>query len=136
MEREWAEKGKLIQIQHARTTAGEKVITCEGLNKLLNYKVDGSFEYEGVKYVCEYNGCNFHGCKKCFPHSRDTCMDKKISIEQRWKNTKLKERRLKEKGYIVPSKWSCEFTEEKKNDKIRDFVNSLNIQNRDGRILN
>ena len=35
---------------------------------------------------------------------------------------------MKEKGYIVPSKWSCEFTEEKKNDKIRDFVNSLNIQ--------
>ena len=129
LEREWVEKGKFIQIQHARTSEGEKVITCQGLNKLVNYKVDGYFEYEGVKYVCEYNGCNFHGCKKCFQHSRDTYMNKRISLEQRWKNTKLKERRLKEKGYIVLSKWSCEFTEEKqKNVKIRDFVNSLNIQ--------
>ena len=90
--------------------------------------MDGYFEYEGKKYVCEYNGCNFHGCKTCFPHNRDTFMNNRISMEQRWKNTKLKEKRLTEKGYIVLSKWSCEFAQDKKNEGIREFVNSLNIQ--------
>ena len=40
----------------------------------------------------------------------------------------MKERRLKEKGYILLSKWSCEFAEEKKKPKIRDYLDSLNIQ--------
>ena len=55
-------------------------------------------------------------------------MNNRISMEQRWKNTKLKEKRLTEKGYIVLSKWSCEFAQDKKNEGIREFVNSLNIQ--------
>ena len=128
LQKEWNRKGKSIDIQHARSPQGEKVIECEGVNKFVHYKVDGYFEYEGKKYVCEYNGCNFYGCKTCFPHSRDTFMNNRISIEQRWKNTKLKEKRLTEKGYIVLSKWSCEFAQDKKNEGIREFVNSLNIQ--------
>ena len=40
----------------------------------------------------------------------------------------MKEKRLKEQGYIVLSKWSCKFAEEKKKPKIRDFLDSLNIQ--------
>ena len=55
-------------------------------------------------------------------------MNNRISMEQRWKNTKLKEKRLTEKGYIVLSKWSCEFAQDKKNEGLREFVNSLNIQ--------
>ena len=128
LQKEWNRKGKSIDIQHARSPQGEKVIECEGVNKFVHYKVDGYFEYEGKKYVCEYNGCNFHGCKTCFPHNRDTFMNNRISMEQRWKNTKLKEKRLTEKGYIVLSKWSCEFAQDKKNEGIREFVNSLNIQ--------
>ena len=128
LQKEWNRKGKSIDIQHARSPQGEKVIECEGVNKLVHYKVDGYFEYEGKKYLCEYNGCNFHGCKTCFPHNRDTFMNNRISMEQRWKNTKLKEKRLTEKGYIVLSKWSCEFAQDKKNEGIREFVNSLNIQ--------
>ena len=128
LQKEWIEKGKFIDIQHARSTEGEKIITCQGLTRLVHYKVDGYFEFDGKKYVCEYNGCNFLGCKSCFPHSREAHMNNKVSMEQRWKNTKLKEKRLKEKGYIVLSKWSCEFTQDKKNEGIREFVNSLNIQ--------
>ena len=128
LQKEFAEKGKLIEIQHARSPEGEKVITCQGLNRLVFYKVDGYFELEGKKYVCEYNGCNYHGCKTCFPHSRDTHMNNKVSMEQRWKNTQVKERRLTQKGYIVLSKWSCEFAEDKKKEEIREFVQSLNLQ--------
>ena len=128
LQQKWADEGKLIHIQHARSPEGEKIITCEGLNRVVNYKVDGYFEFDGKKYVCEYNGCNLHGCKNCFPHSRETHMNNRISMEVRWKNTKLKEKRLKEKGYTVISKWSCEFAEDKKNEEIREFVDCLNIQ--------
>ena len=55
-------------------------------------------------------------------------MNNRISMELRWKNTKLKEKRLKENGYTVISKWSCEFAEDKKNEEIREFVDCLNIQ--------
>ena len=128
LENQWARKGKLISIQHARTPLGEKVITCKGLTKDVKYKVDGYFEYEGKKYVCEYHGCNFHGCIKCFPHSRDSTMNNKITMAQRYRETKLKEKRLTEGGYTVISKWSCDFAEDKKTPYVRDFVSSLNIQ--------
>ena len=128
LQQQWVDKGKSISIQHARTSLGEKVITCQGLKRLVRYKVDGYFEFQGRKYVCEYHGCNFHGCKKCFPHSRETTMNNNISIAQRWRDTQIKEKRLKEQGYIVLSKWSCDFAEERKKPKVRDFLNTLNIQ--------
>ena len=128
LQHQWVNKGKPISIQHARTPLGEKVITCQGLKKHVKYKVDGYFEYQGRKYVCEYHGCNFHGCKKCFPHSRETTMNNNTSIAQRWRDTQIKEKRLREQGYIVLSKWSCEFAEERKKPKVRDFLNTINIQ--------
>ena len=128
LQKQWLEKGKPIAIQHARSGAGEKIITCQGLNKVVKYKVDGYFEYQGKRYVCEYHGCNFHGCMKCFPHNRETTMNNHRSIAQRWRDTQLKEKRLKEKGYVVLSKWSCEFAEEKQKPKVRDFLNTVNIQ--------
>ena len=90
--------------------------------------MDGYFEYQGRKYVCEYHGCNFHGCKKCFPHSRETTMNNNTSIAQRWRDTQIKEKTLREQGYIVLSKWSCEFAEDRKKPKVRDFLNTINIQ--------
>ena len=128
LQHQWVNKGKPIVIQHARSPSGEKMITCQGLKRPIKYKVDGYFEFQGRKYVCEYHGCNFHGCEKCFPHSRETTMNNNSSIAQRWRDTQMKEKRLKEQGYIVLSKWSCEFAEEKKKPKIRDFLDSLNIQ--------
>ena len=128
LQKQWLDKGKPIAIQHARSGAGEKIITCQGLNKVVKYKVDGYFEYQGRRYVCEYHGCNFHGCMKCFPHNRETTMNNHRSIAQRWRDTQLKEKRLKEKGYVVLSKWSCEFGEEKQKPKVRDFQNTVNIQ--------
>ena len=55
-------------------------------------------------------------------------MNNHRSIAQRWRDTQLKEKRLKEKGYVVLSKWSCEFVEEKQKPKVRDFLNTVNIQ--------
>jgi len=124
----WLKRGKFIDIQHARSPSGEKVITCEGLNKIVKYRVDGYFEYEGMKYVCEYNGCSFHGCKNCFQYNRDSIKNNNISMNQRWRDTKLKEKRLKDSGYIILTKWSCDFAEEKKKESVKEFLDSLNIQ--------
>ena len=55
-------------------------------------------------------------------------MNNNTSIAQRWKDTQIKEKRLREQGYIVLSKWSCEFAEERKKPKVRDFLNTINIQ--------
>ena len=35
---------------------------------------------------------------------------------------------MREQGYIVLSKWSCEFAEDRKKPKVRDFLNTINIQ--------
>ena len=55
-------------------------------------------------------------------------MNNRISMEQRWKNTKLKEKRLTEQGYIVLSKWSCEFAQDIKDISIGGYVRSLNLR--------
>ena len=129
LEKEWIDKGKTISIQHARHDHGEKIIMCQGNTKLLKYKVDGYFEYEGLKYVCEYHGCNFHGCVTCYPRDRETTMNDNKSMAQRYRETKLKEKRLADAGYIVISRWSCEFNRQKKqNPQMQDYLNSLKIE--------
>ena len=110
------ERGKKIQIQHARN-GGEKVVNFVGRNGLIKYKLDGYFELDGVKYACEFNGCNWHGCPKCFKTDREKTLKNNKSLEQRFRETKLKEKRLKQLGFSVISKWSCEWLEEKKNPK-------------------
>ena len=37
-------------------------------------------------------------------------------------------KRLKNQDYIVISKWSCEFAQDKKKEDVREFVKSLNLQ--------
>ena len=71
LQQQWCENGKIINIQRARSPLGEKSITCKGKTKNIKYKMDGYFEFEGRKYVCEYLGCNFHGCIQCFQCFRD-----------------------------------------------------------------
>ena len=117
-----------LQIQHARSKEGEKIINCQGRKGIVQYKADGYFEWEGKKYVCEFNGCSFHGCEKCFPHNREIIMNNHRSMAQRYRDTKLKEKRLERDGYFVLTKWSCEFAEEKKKPEVKRFLDKLNIQ--------
>ena len=121
-------EGKGIQIQHARSEEGEKVICFDGLNGIVKYKVDGYFEFEGNKYVCEFNGCSFHGCMKCFSHNREIIMNNNRSMAQRYRDTLVKEKRLERKGYILLTKWSCEFAEDKKKPEVKELLNKMNIQ--------
>ena len=71
LQREWSLMGKEINIQHARSCNEEKIVIYQGKSKAVRYKLDGYFEYDGKKYTCEYNGCNWHGCPGCFPLDRE-----------------------------------------------------------------
>ena len=56
-------------------------------------------------------------------------MKGKKFLDQRYRETLLKEKRLKEMGYIVITKWSCEFlTDLIQDDSLKKFVKFLNIQ--------
>ena len=127
LQNQWKNDGKDITIQHARN-GGEKTIVCPGRSKNIRYKVDGYFEYAGMKYVCEYNGCNFHGCINCFPANREQINNQGKSLAQRFRETTLKKKRLSSRGYIVLDKWSCKFNQEKKQEPLKGFIQSLNIQ--------
>ena len=51
------------------------------------------------------------------------------SLAQRHRETELKVKKLKEMGFIVIQKWSCEFQREMEaNDEMSTFVKSLNVQ--------
>ena len=78
------ERGKKIQIQHARN-GGEKVVNFVGRNGLIKYKLDGYFELDEVKYVLKQ--------KKNLKNNK--------SLEQRFRETKLKEKRLKQLQFFI-----------------------------------
>ena len=53
------DQGKNIRIQHARTNEGEKIVVyTQNVKRLVRYKLDGYFEYDGRKFAREYHGCN------------------------------------------------------------------------------
>lgn len=127
LEKKYKDNGIDISIQHARN-GGEKIVPYKGKNQVIKYQLDGFFQIGEVKYACEYYGCNWHGCKTCFKHDREIILNNKKSLGQRYRETKLKEKRLRELGYVVITKWSCEWAQEKKEQSLKDFVTSLNIQ--------
>ena len=123
LEKKWKDDGIFINIQHARN-GGEKVVNYVGKHGLIKYKLDGFFESDGVKYACEFNGCNWHGYVRCFTSDREKTMKNNKPLAQRYR-----EKRLRQLGYVVISKWSCEWIREKKEDRqINKFTNQLSIQ--------
>ena len=124
------DEGKKIKIQHARTEEGEKVVLyTNNVKRPIRYKLDGYFEYLGKKFACEYHGCNWHGCPKCFQSDRESTMNGGKSLAQRYRETELKTKRLEEMGFVVIQKWSCEFQKElEENPQIASYVESLHIQ--------
>ena len=124
------DEGKKIKIQHARTDEGEKVVTySNNVTRPVRYKLDGYFKYNGREFACEYQGCNWHGCPRCFQSERESTMNGGKSLAQRFRETQLKIRRLEEMGFIVITKWSCDFKKElEENPEMSAYVNSLQIQ--------
>ena len=129
LEKKLQDDGKNISIQHARSQDGEKSINYKTNNQMIKYKLDGYFEFEEESFACEYYGCNWHGCTSCFPKDRELITNQGKSVGQLFRETMLREKRLKELGYKLITIWSCQFTaERKRSTELNDFVKALNIQ--------
>lgn len=129
LEKEYRDVKEPVVIQHGNTDLGEKVVFYFTTNNVVRYKLDGYFELNDKKYACEFYGCNWHGCIKCFPRDREMTVNNGKSLAQRYRETMLREERLKELGYTLITKWECEFDRDiSNNNTINQYVKSLNIQ--------
>ena len=129
VERNYEKKGCKINIQHARSKGGEKVVQYNTGKNIVRYKLDGFFQIGEKKFACEFYGCNWHGCPKCFKRDRDATVNNGKSLAQRYRETLLKEKRLKELGFELLVKWSCEFNIDLyQNIDLKAFVDELQIE--------
>ena len=82
----------------------------------VSYNVDGFHKESNTVY--EYNGCIFHGCRKCYPKQGNLprfCHPDRTANEVR-EATLQKEENLTQAGYRVISMWGCQFAEKKKTE--------------------
>ena len=69
--------------------------------------VDG-YNHE-TKTVFQYQGCYWHGCRKCYPYNRNKIITHHgQTIEDRFKATVARTQKLRAAGYHVVEVWSCE----------------------------
>jgi G:T-mismatch repair DNA endonuclease (very short patch repair protein) len=103
-------------LQHARSTQGEKVIS--------GFPVDGY--YAETKSVLQYHGCFFHGCRKCYTNGLLKNNVSGETFEALRTKTMKRTQKMREAGFTVIEKWSCEFTEAEQK-RARDLGLDKNI---------
>jgi len=86
--------------------------------------VDGYLEYNNEKIIFEFFGCIYHFCKKCYPSSDKNFLNEKgVNLALARESTDRKIKKLRDLGYIVITKWECEFRKElAENEELRTFV--------------
>lgn len=108
-----------INIQH---------ILNNGEYKIGNYYVDGFNEKFNI--VFEFNGCYFHGCKKCFNENKlfryDTDKNINVYMKDLYERTLNKKKYILDNGYNYVAIWECEWNNYKKNNDITFFENLKN----------
>ena len=108
-----------VEVQHARN-GGERRVD--------NYKLDGYYEtVAGERVALEFEGCLWHGCPKCY--SKDTINPVNgLTMAELYQQTLDKLKYLHSKGYMVVTKWECQFEDDMKtSEDIKTFVNNLDI---------
>ena len=110
------------RIRHAGN-GGEQTLILESWGKV---RVDG---YDPIKRtVYEFHGCEFHGCKKCKPHSRrlKTWHHPDRTVHQLYELTKKKTEVLRTAGYKVIEELECKFNHKLASDvSLQDMVKDL-----------
>lgn len=95
----------------------------EGLTPAQKYCLDG-FDAETIT-VYEFHGCWYHGCKRCFPQTRDItgyCHADR-TVHEVYEVTLRKTQMLSAAGYTVVEKWECEYQKDKKtNADLKAFL--------------
>ena len=100
-------------IKHSRN-GGEQVLQIKGSR----VTVDG---YDHItKTVYEFQGCEYHRCRKCKPNGRHvkTFHHPDRTVEEIYQVTQRKTELLKEAGYTVKEQWECDF-----NKKLKQCPN-------------
>ena len=109
------------RIKHSRN-GGEQVLQIKGGR----VKVDG---YDPLtKTVFEFQGCEYHGCRKCKPNNRHTKTfhHPDRTVEEIFQVTQRKTELLKQAGYIVVEKWECDFRKEmKQNETLQEQIEKM-----------
>jgi G:T-mismatch repair DNA endonuclease (very short patch repair protein) len=84
------------------------------------YNADGYDEETNTVY--EFNGCFFHGCRKCYhPDDINPLTGDKMSVL--YEKTMKKEENLRQMGFNVKSVWSCEFRAPA-NEEVNGIIKS------------
>ena len=116
-----------VNIQTALSPHGEKNVLVPAFQNLppKRYKLDGFYvdPVTDMKVALEFYGCHWHGCPKCYPESqrkeKSECLGK--TLQQRYEETLLREKRLRECGFTVKSIWACEYAVRlKEREKFSD----------------
>ncbi len=132
-----------IDIQTALSSNGEKMVRLPGFETLppTFARLDGYYfdVLLGTPVALEFYGCHWHGCPKCYVSKekrlKTICHGK--SMEQRYQETLIRERRLRDNGYTVRSIWACEYVQilvtERSNNSSEELrqVKDVHISLRD-----
>jgi len=100
----WISLKNNIQIRHAKN-GGEVFVG--------PYKVDGI----SGQIIFEFNGCYYHGCKKCFKNRSQQVAGLDLTADDAFARTLNRKRFLESKGYTVVEIWGCELEQNLKNDQ-------------------
>ena len=99
-----------IHIQTALSDEGEKKVSYVEGPRRRHYLLDGYFrDSDGIEHALEFNGCFFHGCPRCFPDKRDRITLRGKTLVALYRETLLKENKLKEMGFKVHTMWACDY---------------------------
>ena len=94
---------------------GEKV--------LLKAPVDGF--HETTNTVLQFHGCYFHGCPKCYQDRAAKNAINGETFDALYTKTTQRTQQLRNAGYYVVEKWSCEFS-----DEDRRQANELGLESK------
>ena len=81
-----------------------------------------------TKTVYEFQGCEYHGCKKCKPNNRHTKTfhHPDRTVEEIFQVTQRKTELLKQAGYTVIEQWECDFRKEmKQNETLQEQIEKM-----------
>lgn len=68
-----------------------------------NLPVDG---YDPkTKTVCQFHGCHWYGCLRCYPEDRQSLVYKDVTIEKAYQTTLSHENKIKKAGYKLVTLW-------------------------------
>ena len=91
-----------------------------------SYSVDGFHAASNTVY--EYNGCIFHGCRKCYPKQGNLkrfCHPDR-TVDEVYEATLKKAAILREAGYNVVEMWGRDFAKQKETDpELVEFLETF-----------